>query len=303
MGRARIIVLIVAAVCAIGLALIVGSMLKHNKSTPVAPVQVVQAPQKPMARVLVAHMDLPIGHRLAAGDLVWQDWPADAVNPAFITDGQGTHIQPGAGAAAVAQEAGEAAKTAAAVVSGAQSPMDALYGSMVREPILSNEPITNTKLVRGGEGNYMAVVLKPGMRAVAVVVSNDRAAGGFVLPGDHVDVIQSRQANAAGSGGGSSNNFVAQTLLRNVRVLAIDQTAQVKNGQSTMPAPATATLEVRPSDAEVLAKARSQGDIVLALRSYTDANGPTGRGGESLDNEGQVKIFRAGQAPEVMVLQ
>ncbi|HKT53968.1 MAG TPA: Flp pilus assembly protein CpaB [Caulobacteraceae bacterium] len=304
MGRTRIIVLIVAAVCAIGLALIVGSMLKHNNRVAVTPAPIIQAPDKPMARVLVAHQDLQIGHRLAAGDLAWQDWPVDAVNTAFITDGQGAHVPPRAGAQAVAQEAGEAAKTAAAVVSGAQSPMDALYGSIVREPILNNEPITNTKLVRGGEGNYMAVVLKPGMRAVAVMVSNALAAGGFILPGDHVDVIQSRPSSTPGASGGASNTYVAQTLLRNVRVLAIDQTAQPpKNGQSTLPAPTTATLEVRPSDAEVLARAKSQGEIVLALRSYADANGPSGRGAQAVDNEGQVKIFRPGQTPEVVVLQ
>lgn len=300
MGRVRIIVLIVAGVCAIGLALIVGSMMKHKSGAP-APIQVVQAPQQPMARVLVAHQDLPIGHKLAAGDMVWQEWPADALNAAFITDGQGTHLQSPPGAAAVAQEAQQAAKSAAAVVSGAQSPMEALYGSIVREPILANEPISNTKLVRGGEGNYMAVVLKPGMRAVAVVISADRAAGGFILPGDHVDVVQSRPANTPGAPGGGAN-FVAQTLLRNVRVLAIDQTAQPpKNGQTMVPQ--TATLEVHPADAEVIARARSQGEVILALRSYADAGGPTGRGGEASDDDAQVKIFRPGQAPEVMVLQ
>jgi pilus assembly protein CpaB len=301
MGRTRIIiVLAIAAIGAIGLALIVGAMTKHKP----APAQVViasSAPAQPMARVLVAKHDLAVGTRLGSDDLTWQDWPADAVNPAFITDGQGARIPVSNGAAAVlADQARQTAKAAADVVAGGANPMQQLFGSIVRQPILANEPITNTKIVRGGEGGYMAVVLKPGMRAVAVSVNTNTAAGGFILPGDHVDVVQSRPADAGSNGG--HPGFVADTLLRNVRVLAIDQNSQQpKNGVQSQVG-STATIEVAAADTEVIARAKAQGEVILALRAYSDAGGPPSRG-QADQNSGSVRIFRSGQAPEVMVLQ
>jgi pilus assembly protein CpaB len=302
MGRTRIIVVLaIAAIGAIGLALIVGAMTKHKP----APAQVVissSAPAQPMARVLVAKHDLGIGTRLGANDLTWQDWPADAVNPAFITDGQGARVPVAGGAAAViADQAKQTAHAAAQVVAGATGPMEQLYGSIVRQPILANEPITNTKLVRGGEGGFMAVVLRPGMRAVAVQVNTNTAAGGFILPGDRVDVVQSRPADSASNGG--RPGFVADTLLRNIRVLAIDQNSQPpKNGVQSQVG-STATLEVAAADTEVIARAKAQGEVILALRAYSDAGGPSGRGAAGAEDSGTVHIFRSGQAPEVMVLQ
>jgi pilus assembly protein CpaB len=301
MGRTRIIiVLAIAAIGAIGLALIVGAMTKHKP----APAQVVissSAPAQPMSRVLVAKHDLAIGTRLGADDLSWQDWPANAVNPAFITDGQGARVEPAGGAAAIADQAKQTAKAAAEVVSGGAGPMQQVYGSIVRLPILANEPIINSKLVRGGEGGFMAVVLRPGMRAVAVQVNVNTAAGGFILPGDHVDVLQSHPVDAASNGGHAG--FVAQTLLRNVRVLAIDQNSQApKNGVQSQVG-STATLEVKAPDTEVIARAKAQGDVILALRAYSDAGGPTERGVADSGDANSIHIFRTGQAPEVMVLQ
>jgi pilus assembly protein CpaB len=302
MGRTRIIiVLAIAAIGAIGLALIVGAMTKHRT----APAQVVIAssgPAQPMARVLVARHDLAVGTRVGASDLAWQDWPADSLNPAFITDGQGARTPVAGGAAAViADQAKQTAKAAAEVVAGGSGPMQQLYGAIVRQPILANEPIINTKLVRGGEGGFMSVVLKPGWRAIAVQVSTNTAAGGFILPGDHVDVLQSRASDAASNGG--HPGFVAQTLLRNVRVLAIDQTSQPPKGGVQSQVGSTATLEVAAADTEVIARAKAQGEVILALRAYSDAGGPSGRDGADQQDSGSVRIFRSGQAPEVMALQ
>ena len=287
MGATRIIVLVVAGICAVVLMFLVRGLVGH-KAAP-APVAIA-APAKPMTQVLIAHRDLPIGTRLANGDLAWQQWPADSVNPAFITDGA-AQVPATTPAAIVETNAAAAAQ----VVTG--SPMDSVYGSIVREPILANEPITQSKLVRGGEGGYMAVVLSPGMRAMAVPVTVATAAGGFVLPGDRVDVLQSHAADV--SNGGKAG-FIAETLLRNVRVLAIDQTsAPPKGAQSVVGA--VATLEVAAADAEILAKAKAQGEMVLALRAYSDAGGPSGRGVAGAQNTGDVRIFRNGQVSDVMV--
>jgi pilus assembly protein CpaB len=297
MGRARIfIVLAIAAVGAIGLALIVGAMTKHKPPPP--PQVVAVQPSAPMARVLVARRDLDVGTPLTSNDMTWQDWPVAAVNPAFITDGRGAHAAPAGVTSAIAEQAGQTVRAAATAVAGGANPMDQLSGSIVREAILANEPITNAKLVRGGQGGYMAVVLHPGMRAVAVPVTASDTAGGFILPGDRVDVVQAHPADASSGRGG----YAASVLLRNVRVLAIDQNSQPpKNGQRSQIG-GTATIEVAADDTEVIARAKLQGQILLALRPYSDVGGPSGPPPDQ-GSSGQVRIFRSGQAPETVTLQ
>ena len=298
MGRSRILILAVAAVSAVALAFIVRGLAA--KPAPAAPV-VVAAPvnaAKPMAKVLVAKRDLTVGARMTPEDVHWQDWPADAVNPAFITDGSVAVPQPVAAGPAdgVIKAAAETASAAReTLLQEVDAPIAALTGAVVKEPIFANEPITDRKLVRSGQSGYMAVVLQPGMRALAIGVSVESGAGGFILPGDRVDIIQSR---AAGAGGGSTSDIV----MTNVRVLAIDQaTAATPDAKAVVGA--VATLEVTPSDAEFITLAKSQGDLTLALRSYADIGGPTGRLTKaqvsSAPAAATVRIWRDGQATTV----
>jgi len=296
MGRARIlIVLAIATIGSIGLVLIVGAMIGHKPPQQQA---VAAQPSAPMARVLVARHDLAVGARLTSNDMTWQDWPVSGVNPAFITDGQGAHMPAPSTTTAIAEQANQTVRAAATVVAGGPNPMDQLAGSIVREAILANEPITNGKLVRGGQGGYMAVVLHAGMRAVAVPVTASDAAGGFILPGDRVDVVQARSADATNGRGG----YTAAVLLRNVQVLAIDQNSQPpKNGQQSQIG-GTATLEVAAADTQVIARAKAQGEVLLALRPYSDAGDPTGPPSDQ-GNGGAVRIFRGGQAAETVTLQ
>ena len=301
MGATRsILIVAIAAICALAVALLVGRLFVHPAPPPAV---AAAAPPKPMAQVLVAHRELTVGTVLASGDLAWQAWPLEAVNPAFITDGQAPQAAPPKGStAAMASTVSRAA--AGAVTKG---PMDALYGAIVREPILANEPVTSAKLVRGGEGGFMAVVLRPGMRAIAVPVNSATAAGGFILPGDRVDVMQSHQQEGGQAGGGGSlfasrTGQVAQVLLRNVRVLAIDQTTKApKNTPAVIGA--VATLEVPAAYADVLVRAKAQGEIVLALRAYSDTGGPTLKTQPDNAAAGIVRIFRDGKPTEVMVSQ
>jgi pilus assembly protein CpaB len=287
MGSNRVIILVVAAAAAIVLMLIVRGIAGHHP----APTPVAAAPSQPVTNVLVAHRDLPTGTRLAAGDVVWQPWPADALNPAFITDGHAAQAAPSGAVAALARNAATAVASA--------GPMEAVYGAVVRVPILVNEPIVQTKLVRSGEGGYMAVVLHPGMRAVAIPIGVSTAAGGFILPGDHVDVLQAKQA---GEGPNAGHDYTAQTLLQNVEVLAIDQASSPTKGAQAMVG-GVATLEVPAADAEVLAVAKAQGEVVLALRSYADAGGRSGRAVAAARQSatGEVHIFRGGVMTNAMV--
>lgn len=295
MGAVRITILVVAAFAAIVLMVIVGRLISHKPQPPA----VAAAPAKPMTNVVVAAHDLTIGQRVAAADLKWQPWPVDAVNPAFITDGQSAAAPAPGTTAAVANQTSRVAAEAVNAVTGGHSPMEALFGAIVKTPILANEPVTSAKLVRGGEGGFMAVVLKPGMRAIAIPVDVKTDAGGFVLPGDRVDILQARQADQAGSGG--QRPFVVQTLLHNVRVLAIDQNAQApKNGAQSVIG-TVATIEVSPADAEAVALAKAQGEMTLTLRSYADAGGASGGSDAGSFKIGSVRIIRNGQSSDATV--
>jgi len=255
MGSVRIIVLAVAAVAAIGLAWVVQRMIA-NRPAPPAAVQAVAGPAQPTVRVLIAKRALPSGTRIAQTDLGWSAWPAEALNPAFITD----------------QAPPSGAKPAAAPALMGPDAIRDLVGAVVREPILQNEPIVASKVVKAGEGGYMAAMLLPGMRAVALPVTVESAAGGFVLPGDRVDVVVSRKSGSGGQVGAT------QTVLQNVRVLAIDQKVAPDQGAKTMVG-STATLEAPADAVPALLRAKSQGDISLTLRSYADMGGGTTSGG------------------------
>ncbi len=288
MGAARLaIVLVIAALAALALALLVRSMTA-SKPAPVAaaPPPVVE---RPMTRVLVARRDLRVADRISADNVGWQPWPSGSVNSAYITGGVSS-IDPNLAAKAtnVVQN-----------VARGDAALQALAGSLVREPILANEPITQGKLVRG-DGSFMAVKLPAGMRAMSIPVTAESDAGGFVLPGDRVDVVLSLkgQPGADAASKGASSRLV----MRNIKVLAIDQSTEPKAQQAAMVG-STATLEVPAADVDALARAKTQGDLILILRSYADASGPSGRVGSSsaLDMGDVVRVYRSGQVSEVRV--
>jgi pilus assembly protein CpaB len=235
--------------------------------TAARPVKVVAAPPpRHMVRVLVAKHDLKVGDRLRPDDLGWQPWPADSVNPAFVNGGSAD------GATNIAQKA----QAAVQAVAGTDPMVQDVSGSLVREAILLNEPINKRKLVKGGEGGFMAVKLPQGMRAMALSVTVETGAGGFLLPGDHVDVILNQKMTASGDGHGPAQPVESHTVMRNLKVLAIDQTTEPKAGAAALVG-AVATLEVPAEDVEELAKSKDEGSLLLVLRSYADMGGPAER--------------------------
>jgi pilus assembly protein CpaB len=177
-------------------------------------------------------------------------------------------------------------------------------GSVVREPILAGEPIVGRKIVRAGDSGYLAAYLEPGMRAMAIAVTVESAAGGFILPGDRVDVVLTvrTKAEAAVEGGATTAKYSPATVLQNVKVLAIDQSTRAGDDAQAVVG-ATATLEVRPQDAVLLAQAKSEGELSLSLRSYADTAGPSGAtrrpGPSPARPTPAVRIYRGG-APEVV---
>ncbi len=300
MGALRlVIVLVIAALAAVGLALAVRHM------TARAPVQAVAAtpPPQPLVRVLVAKRDLNPGDRLQAQDVAWQSWPAGTVNPAFVTGGP---VDPKANLADKAQAALQAA------VAGDPA-LQPVAGALVREPILTNEPVSRRKLVKNGQAGFMAVRLPAGAVAMSLPVTVDTAVGGFILPGDHVDVIENMKMTGGGSTGGPVQLVQSHVVMRNLTVLAIDQTTELKQGASSVVG-ASATLQVPADDAATLSQAKEQASpLILVLRSYEDMAGPQGHAGPAAPTPGaavrvrarpsqdmQVRVFRAGQLSEVL---
>lgn len=309
MKPAKIAVICIAAVSAIGLALVVRAMGSSGQAVSTAAAAPVEA-ARPMAKVLVAARDLAPGKRLTDADLTWKDWPVDEVNPAFITDGSVPIPQAAAAEGAPPQAATAAApKGAVATVARAAANVatggakSEYFGSVVREPILAGEPIVGRKIVRAGDSGYMAAYLEPGMRAMAIRVNVETAAGGFILPGDRVDLVLTRETNLGniGASEGDRSKFTSATVLQNIKVLAIDQSTRAGDDEQAVVG-ATATLEVGPRDAEALALAKSEGELSLVLRSYADTAGPSGRVQTARTQSSAVRIYRGG-APEVVVVQ
>jgi len=242
MKGARIIVLGVA-LAAGGMAAYLASGGRHPAPHP-APL----AP-KPLAtvEVLVAKANLDTGHVINEHDVGWVTWPAAADNPGFIK------------------------KTAD------PDAIKQYVGAIVRTPVAAGEPIRDFKVVRANGSGFMAAMLPHGMRAVSFDVAPSTAAGGFILPNDHVDILLTHRDTAADRTG--ANKYVTDTILRNVRVLAIDQTIGEKNGEKVVIGK-TATVELTPAQTETLAVARQSGTLSLALRSLLDSQSSIPQGGE-----------------------
>ena len=292
MGRVRLILIsLVALVVALGAAFLARGFAAPPKAERV----VVQAapPPAPTVKVLVATRELAVGDRLDAGSIGWRDWPKDAVADTYITDGAAPAAAPVDAKGKAAAAAGEAAATAAKLVGAADSgPIASWYGAVVREPLAANEPLMARKLVKAGAGGVLAVALQPGMRAISVPLTKDSGAGGFILPGDHVDVVQIRR----GAAGAESS-----TVMRNVRVLAVGDQTRADPKAATQEAP-NATVELSPSQAEDLVLARAQGELTLVLRSYADAAGSARTGEiERVQPEPVVHVFRDGVQTDVKV--
>jgi len=267
---AQIVIIAIAFIAAIGFAVVIRGVMigKQPKGVPAAVAQAA-VPQVPMVRVLVAKRDLAIGARVTPEDVTWQEMPQANLNPNFITDGQGP-VVPSATTAGKAEQLG--ARAVQTVVNGNPAAMENILNSVVHAAIAAGEPILAKKLIRGGEGGYLSAMLSPGMRAIAVPVTAENSAGGFILPGDHVDVIQVSEQEQ--KNGGKPIN-VSQTIVTNVRVLAIDQKTQPdKDAQAIVGA--AVTLEVTPDAADALLEGMAAGKLQLALRSYSDASAPSG---------------------------
>ena len=296
MNRARLAILGLALVAAVVMAFLVRGLATPKTPPPVA-VAAPPPPEKPMAQVLVAKRNLPVGTRLTQEDLGWQPWPLEALNSTLITDGSAptNGDKPDSIKAAVEETAAKAAKATKDLIAP-QNAMLAFVGAIVKDSIAIGEPLTARKVIRAADSNYMAVVVAPGMRAISIPISAETSVGGFILPGDRVDVIQSRA-------GPDGKSYETQTLMRNVRILAIDQKSLADKGATAMVG-AVAVLEIPAEDVDIISRGKMQGEMQLALRAYTDiGGGPSPGARKSLlpPPPQTLTVYRGGQASEVVV--
>jgi pilus assembly protein CpaB len=232
MKTARIIVLIVA-LGAGGIAAYLASGFE-NKSLPVQPVAQLQT-----VDVLVAKSEIGLGQSVSPENLQWQTWPAATASDNFIKRSR----RPDA--------------------------TTEIAGSIARAPFIAGEPIREQKLVKANGSGFMAAILPTGMRAISTEISPETGAGGFILPNDRVDVILSKREKSPDQNG--PDVVSSEIILTNIRVLAIDQAPKEKDGSNALVGK-TVTLELKPEQAETLARARQSGTLALALRSIADVN-------------------------------
>lgn len=255
------------AVVAAGGAFVVANNLA-NTETQIVTVKE-EAPKVQLEEVLVASRNISLGTSLKPDMIEWVKWPKDGLSEGFITrtknpDGLGIEDDP----------------------------------AIVRSQFFKGEPIRETKLVRADNG-YMSAILPTGQQAVATSISTATSAGGFILPNDRVDVIMTRQGDENQGGG-----FLTETILENVRVLAIDQTIEEQDGEAVVVG-STATLQLNPQQVKILAVAQQLADrLTLALRSLEDSGDEITSGADYLvtgaKGNGRISVIRYGNKKEIV---
>ncbi|WP_170005538.1 Flp pilus assembly protein CpaB [Pseudopontixanthobacter vadosimaris] len=232
MDRKKLVLLLGALIIAVATAVAARSIFA-GASAPQA--EAVAVPVGP--KVLVAQRGLPVGTIVTADAVGFQQWPEGLVQDAYFIDGE--------------------------------ADMAKLLGTVVRHPITAGEPVTQGSLVAPGDRGFLAAALGPGMRAVTVPVSAKTGVGGFVFPGDRVDLVLTQTVK----GNEGTDLKTSETILSNLRVLATDQstTQETVEGKTVVRAFRTVTLEVTPKIAEKVAVAQTIGTLSLSLRSIADS--------------------------------
>ena len=236
MDRKKLVLLVGALVVAIGTALVARSMFAGASAPQANAASQVEAAGP---KVLVAQRALPTGTIITADAIGYQLWPEELVQDAYFLDGE--------------------------------ADITKLIGTVVRHPVTAGEPVTQGSLVSPGDRGFLAAALTPGMRAITVPVDAKSGVAGFVFPGDRVDMVLTQTVQ----GNNGQALKTSETILRNLRVLATDQstTQETVDGVTQVKAFRTVTMEVTPKIAEKVAVAQTIGTLSLALRAIADSEG------------------------------
>jgi pilus assembly protein CpaB len=235
MDRKKLMLLVGALIVAIGTAFMARSIFA-GAGAPQADAAQVEAKGP---KVLVAQRALPVGTIITADSVAYQAWPKDMVQDAYFLNGE--------------------------------ADVSKLLGTVVRFPVTAGEPITQGALVAPGDRGFLAAALGPGMRAVTVPVSAKTGVAGFVFPGDHVDLVLTQTIKSSDG----EPLRASETIIRNLRVLATDQSTETEkaDGKTVVRTFKTVTVEVTPKIAEKIAVAQTIGTLSLSLRAIADNQG------------------------------
>ncbi|WP_295808232.1 Flp pilus assembly protein CpaB [uncultured Nitratireductor sp.] len=267
MSKSRIVILGVAVLAALGAGYVAKNLTAPAPQQPIASA----GPEEPaidLVDVLVIGQDVPMGTELGSA-VSWQAWPTDNINANMITRSQSPEA------------------------------LEELRSSIARVALYTGEPLRRSKLI--GEGmSFMSAILPSGKRAVATQIAADTSAGGFILPNDYVDVIMTRRSQDSGT----ANGFITETILKNIKVLAIDQTIQEDEEGRRVKVGETATLELTPEQAEIITVAQQMADrLTLSLRAITDTNETAANDGSYLvtgrGRGNSVRLIKSGEVTEV----
>ncbi len=262
MSLRNILLLVFAIAAAGGTALVARGWMISERAAMSA--QQKPAPVVASQFVLVAKANLPAGRFVKADDFRWQAWPDGTLAPTYI-------------------------------VKGKRQPED-LVGAVLRAGIAAGEPVADSRLVKPGERGFMAAVMQPGMRALSLPINATTGISGFVFPGDRVDLLVTHTIEVEGPGK-RKNSLATETVLTDVRVLAVDQTLDDQTNKPLLAK--TVTFEVTPKEAEIVRVAARLGSLSLTLRSLADEAAQE----EILDPAALVASLEQGDAEDEIAAQ
>ena len=143
--------------------------------------------------------------------------------------------------------------------SGVIQKIDDAVDKVASQVIFKDEMVLSTRVVDHTGGSTLSAIIKPNKRAITLRVNDVVGVAGFLLPGNRIDVLASRKID---------KRVITKTLLQDLKVLAVDQTASPEKDKPIVVR--AVTIEVEPKQAEKLFKATEEGRIQLVLRNPTD---------------------------------
>lgn len=226
--------------------------------------------------ILSASIDIPFGGRLSAENIQWKQWPEEAMSPEYISR----------------EDNPEA--------------LEQFLTGVAKSPIYAGEPISARRVVMAGDRGLMSALLTPGMRAVTTEITAESAAGGFIQPGDRVDIILTTEAEQLPGVTAISftDRYLTETVFEDVRVLAIDQMYDIGPDGGASVIGNSATFEMNQEDAEMLMTVVAAGDLALILRPLTAAGTVSGTSRSKVRKQKQstgMTVYRGGQSEQVAI--
>jgi pilus assembly protein CpaB len=240
MNSKRIVFLLLAVIVAGTTAFLARAWLQAERAAIAAQIAAPKSVAAPSVQVLVARNALRTGQLIKPEDLRWQAWPQGALPQTYIIEGK--------------------------------RPLTDFVGAVARTSFRIGQPLVDTDIVMPGSRGFLAAVLRPGLRAVSVPATATSAVSGFIYAGDRVDVLLTHTLN-----GPNGQHSATETILRNARVIAMDQRLDFAPGDKPEVGK-TATLELTAKQTEIVTLGVKMGELSLVLRSLQDEEERDGEG-------------------------